>query len=316
MKQNQFVRINNSRWQAFEQACNQGDTTTLTIDFPEQYRRICHDLAIAKTRHYTPALMQKLNNLVQQGQTHLYRGNSMSFKEIINIFTRDFPAALYQCRYYVWGSFLAFYGLAVIAYIWVALSPDAIYYFLDPQSVNDLEDMYNPSGNVQSQARGADSDILMFGFYIYNNIGIAFQMIGGGALLGVGALIPLLFNSFYFGAVSAHIVNVGYQAPFFSFVITHGSFELMAIVIAGAAGCKLGFSLLRPSIYARSYALKLAGKQVLPLIIGAFVMLVLAAFIEAFWSPRDIPNTFKYLVGGLGWGLVLYRLYKGTRYGT
>ena len=43
----------------------------------------------------------------------------------------------------------------------------------------------------------------------------------------------------------------------------------------------------------------------LPLIVGAFLMLVLAAFIEAFWSPRDIANEIKYSVGSACWAFVL-----------
>jgi len=45
-------------------------------------------------------------------------------------------------------------------------------------------------------------------------------------------------------------------------------------------------------------------------------MLVIAAFIEAFWSPRDIANEIKYTVGSGCWAYVLYRLYKGMRYGA
>ena len=107
----------------------------------------------------------------------------------------------------------------------------------------------------------------------------------------------------------------GLPLTFFSFVITHGSFELTAIIIAGAAGCKIGYSLLNPGNLARSYAIRLAGKSVLPLIVGAFIMLVIAAIIEAFWSPLDIPSFFKYIAGAICWGYVIRSLYKGTRYG-
>lgn len=314
MKQNQFIHSKSENWKRFEAHCNQADN--LPSNFPTQFRQICSDLSIAKTRNYSPTLVQNLNRLVQLGQTHLYKGSSLSLRQILHVFTRDFPTALYTTRYYMWGSFFAFYGFGLLAFIWVLISPDAIYHFLDPQSVNNLESMYNPSGSTQSLIRGADSDVLMLGVYIFNNIGIAFQMIGGGALFGIGALIPLLFNSFYLGAVFAHMLNVGYTSTFYSFVISHGSFELMAIVVAGAAGSKIGFSLLAPGNYTRAYAFKAAGKQVMPLIVGAFVMLFIAAFIEAFWSPRDIPSAYKYFIGSIGWLFVCYRLYKGVRYGT
>ena len=82
----------------------------------------------------------------------------------------------------------------------------------------NIEKMYDPS-DVQSAERGASQDLLMFGVYIYNNIGIAFQMFAGGVLFCVGAAFFLLLTV-YFGAIAAHIVNVGFEGPFFSFVIT------------------------------------------------------------------------------------------------
>ncbi|MBO9489460.1 stage II sporulation protein M [Endozoicomonas sp. G2_1] len=314
MKQSLYVQKNRERWQTFEQLCQQAEL--LDTNFPKLYRQQCADLALARTRQYSPALINKLNELVRVGQEKLYQGETVSIRTIWQSFRQDFPKALFICRYYIWAAMLAFWGLGLVAYIVVLFDPDAIYYFLDPSNVKDIEYMYDPSGSVQTDKRMVDSDVLMFGVYIYNNIGIAFQMFGAGALFGVGALIPLLFNSFYFGAISAHIVNIGFSEPFFSFVITHGSFELTAIIIAGAAGCKIGFTLLNPGQYARAYAVKKASKKVLPLIVGAFVMLVIAAVIEAFWSPLAIPAQIKYVSGSLCWAWVIYKLYQGTRYGA
>ncbi len=315
MKQSQFVKLNQSRWQNFEDLCSSDNKQALPANFGQLYRQICNDLAIARSRHYSPSLIDKLNVFVATGQKHLYQGEKASMTSLYSLFKQNFMASLYLNRYYLWIALLAFYGLALVVYLWVLISPDAVYHFLDVQSLNQIEQMYDPAGKVQQDERGADSNVLMFGVYIYNNIGIAFQMFGGGALFGFGALLPLLFNSFYFGAVSAHIVHLGYQETFFSFVITHGSFELTAIAVAGAAGCKIGFNLLNPGQYSRGFAVKQAGKAVLPLIVGAFIMLMLAAVIEAFWSPLDIPNIFKYVVGTLCWLYVIRIFYRGTRYG-
>ena len=314
MKQNQFVYINNERWQIFENDCADFQNP-LPVEFAKNYRRICNDLSIARTRHYSPSLIDKLNNFVRLGQGRLYQGEGFKLRSLLNLFRQTFIQSLHENRFYLWAALVSFWGLAIISYVWVIVEPNAVYLFLDIDSVKKLETMYDPAGSVRSESGGTDSDVLMFGIYIYNNIGIAFQMFGGGALFCVGALIPLLFNSFYFGAVTAHIVNLGYQDNFFSFVITHGSFELTAIIIAGAAGCKIGYSLLNPGQYSRGYAIKQAGKSVLPLIVGAFIMLVIAAVIEAFWSPLDIPSLFKYVTGAICWFYVLSVLYKGMRYG-
>ena len=43
-------------------------------------------------------------------------------------------------------------------------------------------------------------------------------------------------------------------------------------------------------------------------------MLVVAAVIEAFWSPADIPHAAKYAVGALFWLLVIVYLTTAGRW--
>jgi hypothetical protein len=46
---------------------------------------------------------------------------------------------------------------------------------------------------------------------------------------------------------------------------------------------------------------------------GVFALLLLAAFIEAFWSPRDFDATIKYSVGATCWALLYLYLFFGGR---
>jgi uncharacterized membrane protein SpoIIM required for sporulation len=120
----------------------------------------------------------------------------------------------------------------------------------------------------------------------------------------------LLFNAIFLGAVSAHIVNIGYSSTFFSFVVTHGAFELTAIVLSAAAGGVVGKHLLRPGQLSRTAALKKSAKLAFPIIFGSFLMLLVAAFVEAFWSSsQTIPSTVKYVVGGICWVWILMYIF-------
>src|SRR5690606_35079700 len=90
--------------------------------------------------------------------------------------------------------------------------------------------------------------------------------------------------------------------------------ELTAIVIAGAAGLRLGLALLAPGRLRRVDALVEAGRVGARLCLGILAMLVFAAFVEAFWSSTgSIPAAVKYGVGGLLWALVLGWLAFGGR---
>jgi uncharacterized membrane protein SpoIIM required for sporulation len=76
------------------------------------------------------------------------------------------------------------------------------------------------------------------------------------------------------------------------------------MLLAGAAGMRLGLALVSPGAHTRLSAVRTAAAQSLPIIAGAALMLVVAAGIEAFWSPRLLPRALKLSVGGVLWALV------------
>src|SRR5262249_27965486 len=144
--------------------------------------------------------------------------------------------------------------------------------------------MYDPA-NRRLGSREADSSLMMFGFYIWNNIRIGFQTFAGGLLFGVGSLWFLGANGIIIGAVAGYLTQVGYSQTFWSFVAGHSSLELTAIVIAGAAGLRLGLAVIAPGNLSRRAALVAAARPGVRLMYGAAIMFLAAAFVEAFWSP-------------------------------
>ena len=85
---------------------------------------------------------------------------------------------------------------------------------------------------------------------------------------------------------------------FWSFVIGHGAFELTAVTFAGAAGLKLGWALLAPGRLSRGEALRQAAAKAIQLVAGVILLLLVAAFVEGYWSSLTrFPATVKYGVG-------------------
>ena len=76
-------------------------------------------------------------------------------------------------------------------------------------------------------------------------------------------------------------------------MITHGSFELTAIVIAGAAGLLIGWGMIHPGERTRLESLRHHGMEGVKLACGAGAMLCVAALLEAFFSPMAIPDIIK-----------------------
>ena len=315
MKQHLFEEQHRQVWQIVEASLEKpgkGDNSKLLA---EHYLLLCQHLALAKERLYDPALVERLNKLVLLLYRELYRYRSESRLNIYAFLRREFPLAIYRHRRFILVALLVFMLPALIAGTWIYFDDDAVYSVIDAPQVRQVEQMYDPAARKLGREREAETDIYMFGFYIKNNIGVAFRCFAGGLLLGIGSLLMLFFNGLFIGSVAGHLTRLDYVDTFYPFVVGHSAFELTAIVFSGAAGLRLGYALLNPGQLSRRNSLRLAGREVIPMLYGIVLMLIIAAFIEAFWSSNaSLPIAVKYSVGAVMWILVLWYSFSGRRH--
>lgn len=312
MKQSLFESRHQPQWQAFAEQLKQleqGQAKSSDVaDFPHQYRRLCQHLALAQERGYSSYLVDPLQQLALRGHQQLYRHRSQLAANILSFVLADFPRLVReQWRFVLTASLLFFGSLAGIALL-VFLFPDLIYSIVSPQQVAEMQSMYDPDASRLGRAaeRASSEDWMMFGYYVMHNIGIAFQTFAAGLLFGLGSVFFLIFNGLVIGAVSGHLTEIGYGQTFWSFVIGHGAFELTAIALAGAAGLQLGWALIAPGYLTRGESLRLAAHKSVQMMCGVMVFLLIAAFIEAYWSSTTgIAPWVKYLVGAALWLLVI-----------
>ncbi|NVJ60672.1 MAG: stage II sporulation protein M [Gammaproteobacteria bacterium] len=314
MRQEEFEHLHAENWQQFKQLLDEYEVRAKrnkmkAVDLkrlPEHYRNICHCLAIAKQRQYSPYLIEHLDTLVLRGHQIIYTKHDNILVRVIEFIAHGFPRKIQQHLSLFWLTTFVFYGPGAIMFGLTMINPELIYSLVPVDQVVSIESMYDPEQRVLGRERDSDTDFYMFGHYIQNNIGIGFRTFATGILFTLGSLFFLIFNGLFFGAISAHIVNVKYTSTFFPFVIGHGSFELTAIVISGMAGILLGWSLIAPGNLKRIEALKLAAQNAIGLMYGAVLLFLIAAFVEAFWSSStNLTINTKYTVGTIFWVLVL-----------
>ncbi|RRV06678.1 stage II sporulation protein M [Pseudomonas sp. v388] len=322
MKQTLFEARHQAQWQRFGaqlDALERGKSAPQTSEtFAGDYRRICHQLALAQERGYSSHLVDPLHQLAMRAHQQLYRHRNAPGAWLAGFVLAGFPRLVRAEWRFVLAAGLLFFmsliGMGLLVYGF----PDLVYSVVDPERVSEMERMYDPDVRRIGEAleRESSEDWVMFGYYIMNNVGIAFQTYASGLLLGLGSLFFLLFNGLMMGAVAGHLTGVGYGQTFWSFVIGHGAFELTGIVLAGAAGLKLGWALLAPGRHTRGEALRMAGKTSVELVGGVILLLVIAAFVEAYWSSMTWPQpSVKYWVGSLLWALVIgYLTFAGRSF--
>lgn len=321
MKQRDFETQHLSTWQRLEKIiadCSDGKSKskagkesnakqTPPTDFPELYRQVCGHLSMARQRHYSQNLVTRINQMVIAGHQMLYQhDNRFGIRNFVQALAA-FPQALRRNAVYLMAAGALFIVPLLAMGLACYLDESIIYSVVSPEQVREVESMYEPSSDKIGRERGSDTDVMMFGFYIYNNIGIAFREFAGGILFGLGSVFYLFYNGIYIGAIAGRLTHVGYEETFYPFVIGHGAFELTAIVFAGAAGLKIGAALISPGNYSRLHALKISAKEAVIIMYGSTAMLLIAAFLEAFWSSSSsLPISVKLSVGTLFWLIVIW----------
>ncbi|MEZ4282197.1 MAG: stage II sporulation protein M [Myxococcota bacterium] len=315
MKQLEFEARHAGSWAALEATVASFDARAAGGErLPEQYRALCHQLAVARQRGYSPDLLERLNALVLRLHRHVYRHRSRRESILLRFALLDFPRGVREQTRFVAAAAALFLLPAIGFGLGCHWNDDLIYGLMDADRVREMERMYDGASRAIGLRRESDTDAFMFAFYIRHNIGIAFQTFATGILVAVGPALALVYNGAVLGAVAGHLTAIGSGDTFWPFVIGHGAFELTAIVLCGAAGLRLGFAWLLPGTRSRRAALRRAGGSCLVIVYGATAMLVVAAFLEAFWSSKESLGSMPRIVAGAAaWVVVLGYFVLGGR---
>ena len=318
----QFEQLYESTWNELDAALEQlrngrkrGQAPVAGERFAELYRRCCEQLALARARDYPTHLIDRLDHITAEAHQVIYQRREFGMHRLAELVVRDFPAAVRAHGAYVWIATAVFLLPLIILGLLVYSRPELMLSMVDAGQAAEFEAMYSIDAESLGRLRTADTDWAMFGYYIRHNIGLAFQCFAGGLFAGVGSLFFLAFNGGFFGALAGYLTERGLSSTFYAFVVTHGAFELTAIVLSGAAGLRLGHAMIAPGRFTRMQALVNASRESIIVIYGVAAMLLVAAAVEAFWSSaRWIPLPVKYTVAAACWVAVLsYLCLQGRR---
>ena len=270
-------------------------------EFVHLYRMACSDLARARSEELGDDVESYLNSIVARGHKQFRPPSSPDRRKLLRFFTQRFPRSVRRLKWYMITAALLFVVPTVLSAVAVANDPDVAYSLTDPAQLEMLTEAY---AEGHEGGRSEDDDSAMAGFYVFNNVGVAFRCFATGVFFGLGSIFFLVLNGVMGGAVGAFICVAGYWESFLSFVVGHGAFELTAIVLSGGTGLRLGMILVNPGPWRRMDALKVHAREMIDVVLGSGAMLLVAAALEGFWSPSAAPPTIKFAVGGALWLLV------------
>jgi len=308
MTEENFLRRRNEAWNEFA-VLIRADKINIGKEahtFIQRFREITQDLNIAKANNYDPAIIERLNILVNESSQILYSRRPWPLKKAALFILEIFPRKIRMHWRGILSTALLFYGIMLFFGFLCFHFPDIPGELVPLRELANVESMYNPESRHYLTPRDITNDADMFGYYIYNNISIAFRIFSGGIFAGLGSLFFLCVNAGFLGIVAGHLINSGFAVTFFPFIIAHGAFELNAIIFSAYAGLLLGYRFFVTKGLSRGASVKKAGQDAFPIIAGSALMLVIAAVIEAFWSSKHLfPIQLRVGTGISLWVLVL-----------
>ena len=126
------------------------------------------------------------------------------------------------------------------------------------------------------------NEFMMFMQIGVNNIYVALYTFVLGIIFSFGAIVSLFRNGVMLGSFQYFFFSKGLGFQSVLVIWIHGTLEISAIVLAGAAGLILGNSLLFPKTYTRMASVLKGAKDGLKIVIGLIPIFIVAAFFESF----------------------------------
>jgi uncharacterized membrane protein SpoIIM required for sporulation len=293
MKVADLLEARRQNWRELELLCARMEalqrkvTSEELVRFAAMYRAACADLALADSYQLPQQTVSYLHHLVGRAHNQLYRSRPFHYDAWTKLLFQEVPQRLLADRC-LWLASALFWGFFLLCMALAYIDRDFAGSVVPESALTQMDEMY--AEPIGARKRGMDADNLMAGFYIQHNTTIGLRCFVMGTVLGVGGLYETLQNACVLGTIFGYMARGDNWQNFFHFVTAHGPFELTAIVLAAAAGMRLGFSLIDTRGWSRGASMVQAAREAVPAIFSSIVLFALAAFIEGFISPSAPPS--------------------------
>jgi uncharacterized membrane protein SpoIIM required for sporulation len=298
--QDEFVAQRRESWRELEQLLELGKELHRALPseisrMASLYRSVCADLMRARA-DYGPELVRYLDGLAARAHNLLYGTRAYRLTAVWDMLAREFPRTLRaRWRFFLLASAL-FYVPLLFGLFGTLVSAEFAQTIMPAEMLPTMTSMYEQGFD---EGRDVQLDTQMAGFYVINNIGIAFRCFATGILFGLGSLFFSIYNGLIIGVGVGWVIRSGHGVNIGTFVCGHGPFELTAIVISAAAGLQMGWALVATNGRTRLGSLRSQARELGHLIVGAAAMLLIAAILEGYWSPSGLPNELKWAASGV-----------------
>ncbi|WP_421774074.1 stage II sporulation protein M [Gracilimonas sp.] len=279
MREVAFLRKNADKWKEFE-----GLLKVKSQDDPDKladlYIELSADLAYAQANYPGSKTEEYLNQLSVAVHDEIYRSKKEETNRLITFWTRELPELFANKQKELLYSFIVFTIAIAIGVLSSMNDPSFVRYIMGDAYVNMTISNID-RGDPLAVYKEAEEMNMFFAITV-NNVRVSFYAFASGLLTSLGVGMVLLNNGVMVGAFIHFFAKYGLVAEALRVIFIHGTLELSAIVIAGAAGFVVGNGFLFPGTRSRKDSFIKAGREGLKMIIGLVPVFVAAGLLESF----------------------------------
>ncbi|MBX3042187.1 MAG: stage II sporulation protein M [Candidatus Kapabacteria bacterium] len=315
MKEIIFLQKNQPSWEIVEKFVK-GEVNLSPDELKSAYTNLVEALSYSRTFYPDSKTSLYLNNLALKVHTKIYSKKRFDFENIKRYWVYELPLLIYQSRKEFLISFLIFFVAVMIGIISTKYDDSFVRIILGDDYVNMTLRNIEKGDPLAVYKKANQLD--MFLGITFNNIMVSFNAFAFGLMTPLGTGIILFKNGVMLGSFQQFFAGQGLFYDYLKTVWIHGTFEISAIIIAGAAGIILGNSFLFPGTYSRSISFKMGALRGVRIILALIPIFIIAGFLEGFVTRlTEMPDVINFLIIILSlsfmiWYFVIYpiKIYK------
>ncbi len=315
MRETNFIKQNKEKWKEFERTLEYNDKDPEKLN--DLFVQITDDLSYSRTYYPNRSVRVYLNNLAQQIFYNIYKNKRVKFGRFTYFWTDELPQLVYNARPAFRTSFAIFILSMLIGMLSSAMNPDFPRAILGDAYVDMTIENIN-SGDPMAVYKEKGAFGMSLGITA-NNLYVAFLTFGLGIFFGIGSAGILISNGVMVGAFQYFFIEKGVFLESFLTIWTHGTLEISAIIIAGAAGMTMGQGLVFPGTLTRLQSFQISARRGMKIMLGIAPIIILAGIIEGYLTrytetPDIIRGVFIFIcLAFVLWYFVFYPVMKARR---
>lgn len=315
MKEVTFIRQNIEKWRDVQLIVE--DAIDASPDRQaDAYIDLTSDLAFAQTHFPDSRITLYLNGLASALHNMIYRNKREPLSRIWTFWTQEIPQTMYEARGALLTSFVIFMVSVIIGAVSQLGDSEFSRLILGDEYVDmTLRNIAN--GEPMAVYNGA-SEAPMFLQITLNNVWVSFVIFVMGIFTSFGTGYFLFQNGVMLGSFQTFFFMQGLGFESMLAIWLHGTLEISAVIVAGAAGISLGNGWLFPGTYSRMRSFMQGACRGLKIIIGTVPIFITAGFIEGFATRHtEWPDALRLTVILLSLAFVItyYIVIPYYRYG-